>query len=80
MSLHLRAASGAEGAIDENAVVEPPLSQAIGYVVVVVIGLIIAFSAWEPSNHHSRLTDTSRSHDVCNSTAEADRWRRQQED
>ncbi|KAI9850402.1 MAG: hypothetical protein M1838_005735 [Thelocarpon superellum] len=28
---------------DANAVVEPPLSQAVGYVVVIVIGLIIAF-------------------------------------
>ena len=47
MSLHLRAASGA---VDENAVVEPPLSQAIGYVVVVAIGLIIAFSGWTSSD------------------------------
>ena len=80
MSLHLRAASGAEATIDENAVVEPPLSQAVGYIVVVVIGLIIAFSQWIPSNGHGRLAYILCSHDVCNSTAEADGWRRQQED
>jgi hypothetical protein len=26
--------------------IQPPLSQAVGYVVVVVIGLIIAFGMW----------------------------------
>ena len=35
MTLHTRAAS-------ENEVVQPALSQAVGYVVVVLIGLIIA--------------------------------------
>lgn len=30
--------------VDENVAVAPPLSQAVGYVVVVVIGLVIAFS------------------------------------
>ena len=29
-------------------VVQPPLSQAVGYVVVVVIGLVIAFGLWLP--------------------------------
>ena len=43
MSLSTRAASGAE-ASSENEVVKPALSQAVGYVVVVVIGLVIAFS------------------------------------
>ena len=31
---------------DAPAAVEPPLSQAVGYIVVVVIGLVIAFSEW----------------------------------
>ena len=41
MSLNIRAAAADAS---ENAVVQPPLSQAVGYVVVVVVGLIIAFS------------------------------------
>lgn len=32
------------GRDDSGVVVQPPLSQAVGYVVVVVIGLVIAFS------------------------------------
>ncbi|KAI4187020.1 MAG: hypothetical protein L6R41_003098 [Letrouitia leprolyta] len=40
MSLYSRAATGA--ASTDNEVVKPALSQAVGYVVVVVIGLIIA--------------------------------------
>lgn len=43
MTLLVRAAAGA-GNDNSNAVVKPPLSQAVGYVVVVLIGLIIAFS------------------------------------
>ena len=41
MSLQLRADAGGKAPPD-NAVVKPALSQAVGYVVVVVIGLIIA--------------------------------------
>ena len=43
MTLDIRAAGGGDSSAD-NAVVKPPLSQAVGYVVVVVIGLVIAFS------------------------------------
>ena len=41
----------------ENAVVKPALSQAVGYVVVVVIGLIIAFSKLIPNVMRS-IADT----------------------
>ena len=67
--------------VDANAVVDPPLPQAVGYVVVVVIGLIIAFSASnKPFNHHFQPFNLPCSHDICYSTAEADLWGGQQED
>ena len=50
-----------------DVVVQPPLSQAVGYVVVVVIGLVIAFSkplffgGWSRDAHHIQLWCSSRS-------------------
>lgn len=37
-------AFGVTGRDEAEVVVQPPLSQAVGYVVVLVIGLVIAFS------------------------------------
>jgi hypothetical protein len=46
---------------DSSAVVKPPLSQAVGYIVVVGVGLIIAFGKLlaQPINKRSTLTSKS---------------------
>lgn len=62
-------------------VVSPPLSQAVGYVVVVVIGLVIAFGVsllllkW--NSFAGNVIDLGMySHDVCNKYFEKDGWGR----
>ena len=79
MSLSTRAASGAE-ASSRNEVVKPALSQAVGYVVVVVIGLVIAFSLSKSLRISELIADLIFSHDVCYQTFEENCRRRQQED
>ena len=63
-------------ATSDNEVVQPALSQAVGYVVVVLIGLIIAFSSSLPSKNET-LPNVLRSYDVCHPGLEENRGRRQ---
>jgi hypothetical protein len=65
-SLHIRE--------DSSAVVKPPLSQAVGYVVVVGIGLIIAFGMRPMVNQSLRLTWPR--YGVCDPNSEKDCGRR----
>ena len=69
MSLHARAGDG--GAAN-NEVVKPALSQAVGYIVVVLIGLIIAFSMLISPHPKQLNIQYSCSHDLCNKAIEAD--------
>jgi hypothetical protein len=61
-----------------DAAVSPPLSQAVGYVVVVVVGLIIAFSMlhFRGDLVPELSSDYHNSHDVRNHHSQKDRWRR----
>ena len=75
MSLEVRAISAAE-----NEVVKPALSQAVGYIVVVLIGLIIAFSIFQAPCQGEIDAHQCNSHDVRHAATKAYRRRRQQED
>lgn len=55
MSLYTRAA-GAGSAAASNEIVKPALPQSVGYIVVVLIGFIIAFSQFSPFDTQSMLT------------------------
>ena len=78
MSLQTRASGGGAAAAG-NEVVKPALSQAVGYIVVVLIGLIVAFSARNLAALTSGDADMS-SHDFYHQAPEADCRRGQQED
>lgn len=61
--------------------IQPPLSQAVGYVVVVVIGLIIAFGMWPGTGVGHRCTSlTTCSDDGLDTNPKTGRWGGQQED
>ncbi len=66
----------------ENAVIQPPLPQSVGYVVVVAIGLAIALGSsfhQEPSRY-VRLNQMSYSDGIRHQSVETDSWRRQHQD
>ena len=73
MSLAIRASV-------DNETVKPALSQAVGYVVVVVIGLVIASGAFTRFIPICGKIDTLYSDDVCDSFPEKDRRRGQYQD
>lgn len=63
-----------------DVVVKAPLSQAVGYVVVVGIGLVIAFGTFSLRSWYIKKSDclsgSIPSHDLCNEDLEEDRWGR----
>ena len=68
------------GGLTSNSI-EPPLPQSVGYIIVVVIGMIIATGNTLPLAMETIIYMTNlSSHDVGYENFEQDCWRGQQED